>query len=68
MEEIVSLETLKKFIQNEIPNQSMVGKLLLNSIIDDLKEKETVLKIQKMVEENPNDMLLGMEIRKLFVK
>ena len=68
MAEIVSLETLRNFIENEIPNQSMVGKLLIYDIIDNLKDKETILKIQKMVEETPNDLLLGGEIRKLFIK
>lgn len=68
MAEIVSLETLRNFIKNEIPNQSMVGKLLIYDIIDNLKDKETILKIQKMVEETPNDLLLGGEIRKLFIK
>lgn len=68
MAEIVSLETLRNFIKNEIPNQSMIGKLLIYDIIDNLKDKETILKIQKMVEETPNDLLLGGEIRKLFIK
>ena len=66
MNQIINLETLKTWVNTELPNQDMVGKELLNIVINDLQEIETISKIKEIVLQTPNDMELGEKIRTLL--
>lgn len=66
MNQIINLETLKTWVNTELPNQDMVGKELLNIVINDLQEIETISKIKEIVVQTPNDMELGEKIRTLL--
>lgn len=66
MNQIINLETLKTWVNTELPNQDMVGKELLNIVINDLLEIETISKIKEIVVQTPNDMELGEKIRTLL--